>query len=232
MFDIIFDVLIPGRSEIVKMIINIEAQNEVQKLRYHIVTRGLYYAARSISAQKNVEFINSNYQDIKKVYSIWICIKCDLDIENTITEYSMGKKDIVGHYPRNDYYDLISVVQVCLSSEIIEADNDDKKLLRLLETFFASGISEAKRKDIIINEFKIPYSHEIERSMNEMCNASQGIKNEAMLEGRMKGMIEGKIEGKIEAYLDMGLSANEIGHKLEMSEKEVCDIISLISDRS
>ena len=64
-----------------------------------------------------------------------------------------------------------------------------------------------------------------------MCNASQGIKNEAMLEGRMKGMLEGKIEGKIEAYLDMGLSANEIGHKLEMSEKEVCDIISLISGR-
>ena len=100
--------------------------------------------------------------------------------------------------------------------------------IRLLETFFASGIIEAKRKDIIINEFKIPYSHEIERSMNEMCNASQGIKNEAMLEGKIKGMIEGKIE----AYLDMGLSANEIGHKLEMSEKEVCDIISLISGRN
>ena len=95
-------------------------------------------------------------------------------------------------------------------------------------------MSIEERKDIIVNEFSIPYSNDIERSVDAMCNASQGIKNEAMRqgleEGRKKGMIEGKqagkIEGKIEAYLDMGLTADEISKKMGMSKDTVCDIIN------
>ena len=55
-----------------------------------------------------------------------------------------------------------------------------------------------------------------------MCNASQGIKNEAM----RQGLEAGKIEGKIEAYLDMGLTADEISKKMEMPKDIVCDIIN------
>ena len=74
-----------------------------------------------------------------------------------------------------------------------------------------------------------------------MCNASQGIKNEAMRqgleEGRKKGVIEGikagkiegKKEGKIEAYLDMGLTADEISKKMGISKDTVCDIISSLT---
>lgn len=31
----------------------------------------------------------ADYNNIKKVYSIWICTNCTLGFENTITEYSM-----------------------------------------------------------------------------------------------------------------------------------------------
>ncbi len=70
-----------------------------------------------------------------------------------------------------------------------------------------------------------------------MCNASQGIKNEAMRqgleEGRKKGVIEGikagKIEGKIEAYLDMGLTADEISQKMGIPKETVCNIISSLT---
>ena len=51
-----------------------------------------------------------------------------------------------------------------------------------------------------------------------MCNASQGIKNEAMRQGVEKG--------KIEAYLDMGLTADEISKKMGMPKDTVCDIIN------
>ena len=225
LFDILFDVLVPDRNETIKLIINIEAQNEIQNLKYDIVTRGIYYVARSISAQKNIEFVNSNYQDIKKVYSIWICINCNADVENTITEYSIDKKELVGHYAREDYYDLLSVVQICLSKDVVDAAADNKRLLRLLETFFSSNISIEERKDIIVNDFSIPYSNDIERSVDAMCNASQGIKNEAMRQGVEKG----KIEGKIEAYMDMGLTADDISRKMGISKDTVCDIINSLT---
>ena len=70
------------------------------------------------------------------MYSIWICINCNSDVENTITEYSIDKKELVGHYAREDYYDLLSVIQICLSKEVVDAADDNERLLRLLETFF------------------------------------------------------------------------------------------------
>ncbi len=98
-------------------------------------------------------------------------------------------------------------------------------MLRLLETFFSSNISIEERKDIIVNDFSIPYSNDIERSVDAMCNASQGIKNEAMRQGVEKG----KIEGKIEAYMDMGLTADDISRKMGISKDTVCDIINSLT---
>ena len=127
----------------------------------------------------------------------------------------------MGHYAREDYYDLLSVIQICLSKDVVDAATDSERLLRLLETFFSSNISIEERKDIIVNEFSIPYSNDIERSVDAMCNASQGIKNEAMRQGLEKG--------KIEAYLDIGLTADEISQKMGISKDTVCDIISSLT---
>ena len=70
-FDIVFYVrLKDGLSQI---IINIEAQKDNPK-GYAIVNRGIYYVSRLISSQKERDFKGSNYDDIKRVYSIWICM--------------------------------------------------------------------------------------------------------------------------------------------------------------
>lgn len=225
-FDIVFNVFVPGEQGTIKMIINVEAQNEVHSLGYHIVTRGIYYAARELSSEKNAEFVKSNYQDIKKVCSIWICVNSDKETENTITEYSITKKDLVGHYPREDYYDLISVVQVCLSKDIADAADDGTKLLRLLEAFVSTNITSEARKKIVLEEFGIPYSGDVERSVEDMCNASQGIRNE----GIAQGMAQGIINGRVAAYLDMGLSKEDICLKLAMSEADVESVIASLKD--
>lgn len=57
----------------VKLIINVEGQNDFYP-GYDIVTRGIFYTAQLISSQLETEFTGSNYGDIKKVYSIWICL--------------------------------------------------------------------------------------------------------------------------------------------------------------
>lgn len=107
-YDIIFTVYVPSGKEQVKLIVNIEAQNQFYR-GYNLTTRGVYYGARMLSSQKEVEFTGSNYQDIKKVYSIWICTDCPKDMENTITEYSIKQTNVVGDAKDRGGYDL----QVC-----------------------------------------------------------------------------------------------------------------------
>ena len=71
-FDIRFRVSVPEGNNL-QMIINIEAQKSFYP-GYEIVTRGIFYCARMISAQSGVEFTSSDYNGIRKVYSIWLCM--------------------------------------------------------------------------------------------------------------------------------------------------------------
>ena len=70
-YDIRFYVRNPKVDENVGIVIGIEAQKSFYP-GYDLVTRGIYYAARMISSQMGVEFTGENYNQIKKVYSIWI----------------------------------------------------------------------------------------------------------------------------------------------------------------
>lgn len=72
-FDIRFQAMAPDENMHVKLLINIEAQKDFYP-GYEIVTRGIFYGARMISAQLDTEFSESDYNNVKKVYSIWICM--------------------------------------------------------------------------------------------------------------------------------------------------------------
>ena len=66
-FDIIF--YVRTKDGVSQVIINIEAQ-KTDPTDYDILNRAIFYISRMISSQKNREFKGSNYNDIKKVYSI------------------------------------------------------------------------------------------------------------------------------------------------------------------
>ena len=69
-FDIVFYVRMKdGLSQI---IINVEAQKD-EPSDYEILNRAVFYVSRLVSSQKERDFENSSYDDIKCVYSIWIC---------------------------------------------------------------------------------------------------------------------------------------------------------------
>lgn len=70
-----------------------------------------------ISVQLNTEFNNSNYDDIKKVYSIWICLNSSGKEADTITEYHIEPRTIYGSSEPRHRYDLMSVVMVGLNAE-------------------------------------------------------------------------------------------------------------------
>ena len=97
------------------MIINVEAQKEYRP-GYSLTTRGIFYGARMISAQKGIEFTGKEYDNIRKVYSIWICMNAPDYIGNAISKYSIRKTDILPGIPdRPQGYDKMTVIHICLN---------------------------------------------------------------------------------------------------------------------
>lgn len=86
----------------------------------------------------------------------------------------------------------------------------DENLKKVYSIWVCTRCKEEYRKDTITsysveNEYQIPYNEDIERCVEEMCNASQGVLNKC---------------------IEIGMSVSEIAAKMNISEKEVNDIIS------
>ena len=94
-YDIRFSVYLG--EEMIKFLINVEAQKSTNphKLHYHLDNRIIFYLARMISAQKEVEFTKSNYDDIKAVRSIWICMDAN-DDEDSINRICFTQENVYG----------------------------------------------------------------------------------------------------------------------------------------
>lgn len=174
-FDILFHVITPSKERL-KIIINVEAQKSFNP-GYDLVTRGIYYGARLISSQKEKEFTGSNYDDIKKVYSIWICMNAPKYLQNTITEYSIQQHKLYGNYSKPSRYDLMSVIMLCLGNpdDPDYRSNEYQKLLRLLAVLADEEMQADQKLHIINNEYQIATSRNLEGKVNTMCNWSDGI---------------------------------------------------------
>ena len=194
-YDIRFRAFAPNREELIQLILDVEAQKDYYP-GYDILTRGIYYGARMISAQKGTEFVGDDYNKIKKVYSIWICMNVPSYAENTITEYGIQKRNIAGTFPEDKgRYDLMSVIMICLSKKVVQTE-DDTKLQRLLETLLSSEMTKAEKKDIMESEYGIPMKQEIERRVNTMCNLSEAIEERGIEQGMKQGIEQGIERGE------------------------------------
>lgn len=188
-YDVRFNAIVPSTEEHgnIKLIINAEAQNRF-KPKYPLTKRAVYYGSRLISAQNGTVFTKSDYQKLRKVYSIWICVNPAKKFRNTITRYSLKPETIIGNAveaPEN--YDLINIVMVCLGK--MEEWNDNN-LIKFLGVLFQNELSAREKKDILERDFNIPMTETFESEVDDMCNLSQGVAEKAMQQGRTHILIE------------------------------------------
>lgn len=104
-FDVRFYMITPDNIRI-KLILNIELQKKYYE-SYHFEPRAVFYCARMISEQLDREFTANNYDDLKKVYSIWIFFDAPQKECDTITEYYLEKKDVYGKPVKDWKHDYI-----------------------------------------------------------------------------------------------------------------------------
>lgn len=199
-FDIVFYVRMKdGLSQI---IINVEAQKD-EPQRYGILNRAVFYVSRLISSQKERDFENTEYDDIKRVYSIWVCMNME---ENSLSHIHLVKDDLVGYHDWRGKLDLFNIVMIGLAKEL-PGQGEQYELHRLLGALFAEGLTAGERLNIIKEEYDIPIEQTIEQEVDVMCNLSQGIKE--------TGIAEGRAEEIIETGYEFGLSEQDILERLQ-----------------
>ena len=167
-YDIRFRAYEPGKTGYIKVIVNVEAQKSFYP-GYEIVTRGIFYAARMISAQLGTEFTASEYNKLKKVYTIWLCMDAPKKIGNAISEYHFFQTDLVPGIPdKKEAYDKMSIVVIALNQEMEAGD----KFLRMLNTLLSPEINVESKKEALQEEFQISMEGQIGKELDLMCNLS------------------------------------------------------------
>ena len=198
-----FDILFYVRTSdgLSKVIINIEAQKS-EPIDYDVEMRGLYYAIREVSSQLDREFDSQNYNDIKKVYSIWICMN---EKDNMLEKIYLTKNDIIGISRWKDMYEIVNVVIIRLAKTLdLQTEHE---LHRFLGALFLPELSAEEKNDMLENEFDIKMEGDRKELLKSMCNLSQGIKEQGIEQGIEQGRREERISTLVTFFKNDGTVA-------------------------
>lgn len=177
------------------------------------------------------DFVNTNYNDIKRVFSIWVCMNMD---ENTMNYVHLVDDKLLGNYQCDGNLNLLNIVMIGIADKLPEHD-EKYELHRLLGALLSSGLSEDEKLGIIETEYHIPLEDEIRKDVNVMCNLSQGIKEEGIAIGEAIGEARGEAIGEEKAKAAIIINMHKKGIPLEeiaeMAEKSVKEVQAIIEGK-
>ncbi len=227
---IIYDIKFPlyYNGEERTYIINVEAQKSTRaaKLGYELINRMIYYICRMVSSQKGTEFTHSDYDNIKKVYSIWICMDAK-EGEETIVKYGMQPEVVYGGDDNVWNTDLINGAVIKIRTDRSRNYKKAKnRLIEMLELLFSDMDSELKSNELE-HDFGMKMTTELKGVANEMCNISDLIEERATERGMAKGekrILASQIIKKIKNYKTLPVIAAE----LEQEEQDIMPIYEAV----
>ncbi len=218
-FDIRFSAY--HKEEEMKFLINLEAQrsSDPGKLGYHLENRIIFYLARMISAQKQTEFYHSEYDNLKKVRSIWLCLDNSAD-GDSIEEIRLDRNTVFGSRKTPYDVDLMRgiIINVRNGKYIKESQN---VLISMLEKLL-SEMSVEEKKRILTEEYGMIMTTELEGRMQTMCNWSEAIWEQGIEKGIGKERINA-----IERMIQAGATKEQI-LSFGYTEKEFAEVENIL----
>ncbi|WP_270400492.1 PD-(D/E)XK nuclease family transposase [Mitsuokella multacida] len=177
-YDILFQALVPKTKEPLMLIINIEAQGKA-KPGYSILKRATYYASRMISSQRGRDFYGDDYDKIKKVYTIWICMNAPKDTGNSINRYRMMEERLHRKYHAEQWqYNILNVVMLYLGDRKTQDD-----LIEMLRIIFKEKAPARVKKQQLEEAYGIRLTEDETKELSKMCNLSEGLYNSGFNDG-------------------------------------------------
>ncbi|OUP82183.1 hypothetical protein B5F07_14755 [Lachnoclostridium sp. An169] len=231
-YDIRFSVYYAQKKRRIKMLINVEAQKDFHP-GYSLITRGIFYGVRMISAQKGTEFTGTDYDSIHKVYTIWICMNAPDYIGNAISDYKICKDDLSPGIPeQKSEYDKLTVVMICLNPK----SENGNRLTKMLNILLSPVMKAESKIRLLEYEFDIPMENKMGEELNQMCNLSDYVEEMGIKKGIERGIEQGRAQGieqgreQLLTQLIMkkyfkGKSTAEIADELEEDEETIRNIL-------
>lgn len=192
-YDIRFSVF--RGNEQIKFLINIEAQKSTDenKLGYQLDNRIIYYLSRMVSAQKEVEFTRSNYNDLKHVRSIWICMDSE-DDEDSINRICLSQETAFGkEIPLNNLDKVVGVIIRLRKNE--DAAESKNILIAMLEELLKKDSVDVKKQKLT-EQYGLVMNEETGRRLDVMCNLSEVVMEKGIEKGIEQGIEKGIEQGE------------------------------------
>lgn len=219
-FDIIFDALVPVNGESVKFIINLEPQKTTKKINYKLMKRAVYYASRLISSQKEKEFRQDDYNKLKKIFSIWVCMDVQDYRADSIQEYRLQEKVVHGKFKDNvENYDLITIIILNIGEKATS-----HKLLNLLHLLFMELKTSEEKEKILREDYEIEITRDMEEELSKMGGLMEPLLNIAAKQAAEKTKAEVEKESQITAIRNMV-------KKLNLTVQEAMNVLEIPPDR-
>lgn len=174
---------------------------------YPIEKRGLYYLARALSAQLNLLTEQTDYGQLEKCYSIWICRdNIPKEEQMSISFYGIDNLKNIGNcHPKKEDYDLLQLIVIRLGDK--DYENEVPDVLEFLTTIFYPHGQGFRKK--IAKYIDLDSNLELE----EVKNMS-GLGESIYLEGKEEGIEQG-IEAFILDNLEENVPEERILEKLQ-----------------
>ena len=182
------------RQAEMKFLINLEAQrtSDSGKLGYHLENRIIFYLARMVSAQKQTEFYHSDYDNLKKVRSIWLCLDSKEGGES-IEEINLSRNTVFGNKVSPCDIDLMRGIIIRIRSG--ETVKDSQNILISMLEKLISKTSVEEKKRMLTQQYGMIMTTGLEGRMQTMCNWSVTIMEQGIAEGMKQGIEQGMKQG-------------------------------------
>lgn len=207
------------RDGLSQIIVNVECQKD-EPSAYKILNRAIFYVSRMVSSQKERDSVNTNYDDIKQVFSIWICMDMDY---NCLSHIHLTKDEMLKPHDWKGNLDLLNIVMIGVTNDIPER-GENCELHRLIATLLSDKLQEQEKLEILEQEYNIPVNNEFREEVVTMCNLSDGIEERAAARATKKATAETRKSIILNMH-NKGYTLEQIAEVTDVSEETIEDIV-------
>lgn len=217
-FDVAFRARNPRLSD-GKVVVNLHIDVEPQKNYrpgYPIERRGIYYLARGLCAQLDVLTEKTDYGQLEKCYSIWICRdRIPKEERMSISFYRIQNHKNIGNcHPKKEDYDLLTLVILRLGDE--NYYSEEKSVLDFLTAIFYPHKKGFRKKISRYICFEEGFGMEEEANMTGL---GQSIYNEGIEAGIERG-IEAFILDNLEEHISEDRIVAKLQRRFRLDEED------------
>ena len=120
-------------------------------------------------------------------------------------------------------YDLLTVVMIYTTDDFMGLQND---VIKMLSVLLSRNLDAKERMNILEDSFDIAMTEKVKQEVDEMCNLSQGVRED----GRAEGEAMGELKERKKIILNMLNKKRLLSDILDITEASKDDVLTIAKE--